>query len=55
MLDYRMKRRLTSCSAQISTIGMFGYVFAAFSEIGRTELVFVINGVSSKAFYRRLS
>lgn len=26
---------------------MFGYVFAAFSEIGHAEYVFTVNGVSS--------
>ncbi|CAD6580355.1 MAG: hypothetical protein TREMPRED_002714 [Tremellales sp. Tagirdzhanova-0007] len=30
--------------AQISTIAIFGYVFAAFSEIGHAEYVFTVNG-----------
>ena len=36
---------LMCLQAQISTIGIFGYVFAGFSEIGRGELVFAVNGV----------
>ena len=38
---------LTSVSAQVSTIGMFGLIFSALSEIQKPTMVFLVNAVSS--------
>lgn len=43
----------THSSAQVSTISVFGYVFAWLSEEGKPTLVFLVNGVSELSEHLR--